>query len=263
MEALEKRISELEEQVQTNLRSDLTAAADSNNGDLYPSYIVREPEDCAEILANNPDAETGIHTINVGDYINKRMISVWCDLHRDGGGWTVFQRRLDGSIDFYRNWEAYADGFGSVDHEHWLGNDNLHYITSKKNYEMRVDLESFDNETRYAQYTTFRVNSACDEYRMTIDGYNGTAGDSMEYHNNMMFTTFDRPNNPYPQNCALPNLGHGAWWYKTCAQSNLNSRWVENGWGSWSNVIWDTWLGWRCLRETTMRIRPALLTCPK
>ena len=34
----------------------------------------------------------------------------------------VIQRRYNGEINFYRNWNDYKYGFGSVDNEIWLGN---------------------------------------------------------------------------------------------------------------------------------------------
>jgi len=38
-------------------------------------------------------------------------VSVFCDMTH--GGWTVIQRRLNGSVDFYRSWNDYRRGFGS------------------------------------------------------------------------------------------------------------------------------------------------------
>ena len=103
-----------------------------------------------------------------------------CDTTTDGGGWTVFQRRLNGSLDFYRGWESYKNGFGDLNGEFWLGNDNLHRLTAADDVILRVDLEDFDGNTAYAEYTTFKVANEADKYRILFEGYNGTAGDSMQ-----------------------------------------------------------------------------------
>ena len=107
---------------------------------------------------------------------------VLCDMTTDGGGWTVFQRRLDGSVDFYRGWKSYKNGFGNPNGEVWLGNDNLHRLTAAGDVTLRVELEDFGGDSRYAEYTTFKVADEGDKYRLLIGGYSGTAGDSAYFH---------------------------------------------------------------------------------
>lgn len=97
----------------------------------------------------------------------------------DGGGWTTFQRRMDGSVDFFLDWASYKKGFGNLRGEFWLGNDNLHRLTASANMVLRFDMEDYEGERRYAEYTTFSVANESDNYRLTIDGYQGTAEDSL------------------------------------------------------------------------------------
>lgn len=42
------------------------------------------------------------------------MSDVFCDQTTTGGGWTVFQKRLDGSVNFYRGWADNKNGFGNL-----------------------------------------------------------------------------------------------------------------------------------------------------
>ena len=106
-------------------------------------------------------------------------MQVLCDMTTNGGGWTVFQRRLNGSVDFYRDWSSYKNGFGDLHGEFWLGNDNLHRLTAAGSVSLRVDLEDFEGNIRYAEYATFKVADQADKYRIVISGYSGTAGDSL------------------------------------------------------------------------------------
>ena len=111
-----------------------------------------------------------------------KPIRVLCDMTTDGGGWTVFQRRMDGSVHFYRDWKSYKEGFGSLSGEFWLGNDNLHRLTNANDVMLRVDLEDFEGSITFAEYNTFKVAHEADYYRLTLEEYSGTAGDSFTYH---------------------------------------------------------------------------------
>ena len=90
-----------------------------------------------------------------------------------GGGWTLFQRRIDGSVDFYLDWKNYTEGFGNLSGEFWLGLNKIHRLSMSGQNVLRVDLEDFENETRYAEYTTFAVANEIDKYRLTARGYSG------------------------------------------------------------------------------------------
>ena len=90
-------------------------------------------------------------------------------------GWTVIQRRADGSVDFYRNWNDYKVGFGrSLYGEFWLGNDKIQRIVSgKKRQIIRFDLQDWKGDTRYAQYASFSIGSEDNKYKLSVTGYSG------------------------------------------------------------------------------------------
>ena len=101
---------------------------------------------------------------------------VFCDQTTAGGGWTVFQKRIDGSVDFNLNWSDYKHGFGDLNGEFWLGLERIHRLTSDNNSMLRVDMEDFEGESGYAEYSLFGVRSEHDKYQLILGSYN-TAGD--------------------------------------------------------------------------------------
>ncbi len=91
-----------------------------------------------------------------------------------GRGWTIFQRRVDGSVDFYRNWTDYKNGFGSLTGEFWLGLDKIHRLaSSEQNHTLRVDLATFENEIAYAVYQSFSVGNETEGYILNFGNYTG------------------------------------------------------------------------------------------
>ncbi|XP_029470531.1 fibrinogen C domain-containing protein 1 [Rhinatrema bivittatum] len=216
------------------------------------------PRDCYDIYVNGQQ-DDGIYSIFPTHYPSG--LQVFCDMSTDGGGWTVIQRREDGSVNFFRGWEAYRDGFGRLTGELWLGLKKIHILTIQGNYELRVDLEDFENSTTFAHYGTFgvglfSVDPEEDGYPLTIADYSGTAGDSLLKHSGMKFTTKDVDNDHSDNNCAA--FYHGAWWYRNCHASNLNGQYLKGQHTSYADGIeWSSWTGWQySLKFTEMKIRP-------
>ena len=98
---------------------------------------------------------------------------VFCDQKTTGGGWTVFQKRLDGSVDFYRYWDDYKNGFGNLNGEFWLGLDKIYRLTEKKRNRLRVDLEETTGYTAYAEYDMFAVTNEATKYKLILGNYSG------------------------------------------------------------------------------------------
>ncbi|XP_071980915.1 tenascin-X-like isoform X3 [Engystomops pustulosus] len=208
------------------------------------------PRDCWEQRMNGA-VQNGTFTIYLGGD-REKALTVFCDMESDGGGWMVFQRRMDGSTDFYRDWDDYKNGFGNQTSEFWLGNIALHQITSSGSYELRVDLRAGE-ETAYAFYDDFRVEAEKEQFRLRLGQYRGTAGDSMSYHNNMMFSTRDRDTQRRILPCAMSY--RGAWWYRNCHYANLNGLYNNNK--DHQGVNWKTWKGFEfSIPFTEMKLRP-------
>ncbi|XP_053551934.1 ficolin-1-B [Bombina bombina] len=74
---------------------------DSGKQDFYTSRDCKELKEQGSVLSDwytiYPDG--------------KEPLKVMCDMHTDGGGWIVFQRRQDGSVYFFRDWKSYKMGF--------------------------------------------------------------------------------------------------------------------------------------------------------
>ncbi|XP_043386013.1 tenascin isoform X6 [Chelonia mydas] len=227
------------------LKSKIIQTIFTTTGLLYPY-----PKDCSQVLLNG-ESTSGLYTI----YMNgnkSQSVEVYCDMTSDGGGWIVFLRRHNGKEDFYRNWRTYTAGFGDPKDEFWIGLETLHKITSQGQYELRVDLRD-KGETAYALYDRFSVGDSKTRYRLKVDGYSGTAGDSMIYHNGRSFSTFDKDNDAAITNCALSYKG--AFWYKNCHRVNLMGRYGDNSHSQ--GVNWFHWKGHEySIQFAEMKLRP-------
>ncbi|XP_078603558.1 microfibril-associated glycoprotein 4-like [Branchiostoma floridae x Branchiostoma japonicum] len=214
---------------------------------------VTGPCSCQEILQSGHDT-SGVYLIYPAGVISP--IHVYCDMDTDGGGWTVFQRRQDGSVDFYLDWQAYKTGFGDLRGEFWLGNENLYHLAAQGGYELRVDLEDFEGNSAFAKYDNFRVEDEGHKYRLTLGTYSGTAGDGMTRASSMFFSTKDRDNDIAGGHCSQEYKG--GWWYEQCHSANLNGLYHAGAHQSYADgVNWGHWTGNNySLKHTEMKIRP-------
>lgn len=170
-------------------------------------------------------------------------MKVYCDQKTMGGGWTVIQRRHDGSENFNRMWNDYKHGFGSIEGEFWLGNDQIHGLTNvPRNAQLLINMriKGPKKERVYAKFNVFGVGDESSGYKLTLQGASGNATHNhFGYQTNMKFSTPDRDNDIYAGNCAIKNKS--GWWYTNwrCFQTDLNGPYVF-GQDNTAAIYWNS-----------------------
>nr|KAF6267302.1 angiopoietin 4 [Myotis myotis] len=220
-----------------------------------PLAAERVFQDCAEIQSFGANT-SGVYTIHVANVTEPRK--VFCDMEANGGGWTLIQRRANGSVNFQRNWKDYKQGFGDLAGEHWLGNELVHHLTSRAAYSLRVELQDWEGNEAYAQYERFQLGSEGQLYRLSLSGYSGSAGPqsslALEGTN---FSTRDADNDNCLCKCA--QMLSGGWWFDACGLSNLNGIYYPAGrhLRKLNGIRWHYFQGPSySLRATRMMVRP-------
>ncbi|XP_038647970.1 fibrinogen alpha chain isoform X2 [Scyliorhinus canicula] len=195
-------------------------------------------KDCDDIIQKHAlGDEDGLFKIKPAGSAN--VVTVYCDQRTRLGGWVLVQQRMGGSVQFNRSWDEYKRGFGSIDDQGrgdvWLGNDILHLLTQKESV-LRVELEDWSGNEVFAEYAV-TVGSESESYVLNIANYVGNAGDALitglsldrehTSHVNMKFSTYDRDNDKWEENCA--QFYGGGWWYNSCLSANLNGIYYHGG----------------------------------
>ncbi|XP_070572212.1 fibrinogen-like protein 1 [Ptychodera flava] len=253
---LENRVEKLVEEV-TALRLAVSRIVSDGPKEKDSRYL-----DCQDVF-NAGLTSKGQYTI--WPATSPKPISVYCEMD-DGKGWTVFQRRLDGSVDFNRLWLGYKEGFGDLSAEHWLGNDNLFYLTSgKRSYELCIVVTDWSGKSFTAVYSDFKVGGPTSMYKLTLGEFmGGSAGDSLlhisskfKVHHGQQFSTEDMDNDSHSGNCA--QVYHSGWWFSSCFTSNLNGVYQSSSVlnEDWNGIIWSTLNGHYSYKSSVMKIRPS------
>ncbi|XP_067939037.1 ficolin-2-like [Watersipora subatra] len=97
---------------------------------------------------------------------SKTPFSVWCDFFH-GHGWTVIQKRFDGSVDFFRDWLSYKKGFGNITGEYWLGLDKIHALT-QTNRRLKILVKAADGTLQSGTWSSFLIGSEGDNYKLSV-----------------------------------------------------------------------------------------------
>ena len=179
---------------------------------------------CCELKFISSDyGPSGVYRMSRGAFGSE--FNVYCDLDTDGGGWIVIQRnKKDSSVNFNRNWVDYEKGFGDLNTEFWYGLEEIHCLTQRGQWEMRVDYQFTNNKSLfYLHYNEFSVGSASEEYPLTIGGFTGVGTNWFASHNGMKFSTPDNDNDNYNGNCAA-SYKSGWWYYHNCHRINTNRQ---------------------------------------
>ena len=187
-------------------------------GKVYYDDDVNTPHSsmfgCNELLETG--FESGIYTIFPSGF--PEGLRVYCDMTTTGGGWIVIQRRLDGSVGFYRDWADYRAGFGNLAGEFWLGNDNLRALTeSEGTWQFRAEIEDWNGAKLWSESGVFRVHGE----NFTVHSDTETGSRIFSVQDGMLFSTRDRDND-VNSNGHCAQLQKGGWWYSNCYNANLN-----------------------------------------
>ncbi|XP_061190658.1 techylectin-5B-like [Saccostrea echinata] len=194
------------------------------------------PRDCKDVKEAGQNS-SGVYEIFPHGNISS-PVRVECDMETLDSAWTVIQKRVNGSLSFYRAWDEYKNGFGAPEQDIWIGNDVIHQLTKGNDSSLYVSITLVNDTTLYELYNRFSVSDEEENYQLFLGGpATGTLGDRMfntgdpNYYDlsGMSFTTWDRDNDRSVVNCAS-NSGKGGWWFNSCYYGFLNGPWNSTDW---------------------------------
>merc|ERR1712061_579250 len=180
--------------------------------------IKSQPIEVIEMISNLSSS----NTLDILPRLENKMLCT-------GRAWSglVLVRKEVGNPPFYfdKTYAEYKRGFAS-NGESWIGLDNLHRVTSQKDFSMKITMTDFDGKKYHAVWNQFKVGPEEDGYRLTVGSFNeaeSTLGDSMiSKHNGMKFSTKDRDQDVGSGNCAASQTG--GWWWNNCGRAHLTGQ---------------------------------------
>uniref|UniRef100_A0A8C4TIF2 Angiopoietin-like 4 n=1 Tax=Erpetoichthys calabaricus TaxID=27687 RepID=A0A8C4TIF2_ERPCA len=214
--------------------------------------------DCHDLFLKG-ERQSGLYAIQP---VNSQPFQAYCEM--TDGGWTVIQRRRDGSVDFDQLWQDYKNGFGDFNGEFWLGLERIRALTQQGGYVLHIELKDWSDQTQFIEFP-FSLGGENTSYSLYVQGVaTGSVENALTNDlTGVPFSTRDRDNDLKQDiNCAK-HLS-GGWWFSNCGRANLNgkyfSRIPRQRHERKQGVFWKTWRGrYYPLKSTLMKIAPAEL----
>ncbi|NWR81477.1 ANGL4 protein, partial [Centropus unirufus] len=222
------------------------------------SQNAKLPEDCHQLFLAGQQS-SGVFQVQPA---GSQPFKVYCDMTTEGG-WTVIQRRTDGSVDFDRLWDAYKNGFGDLHGDFWLGLDKIHHIVQEGRYNLLIELEDWEGNSQVVQFV-FSLGGETTAYMLNLLGpLSGELENAIGDFRQLPFSTRDRDHDLKADTNCAKHLS-GGWWFSTCGHANLNGKYFRSiprqRHERKQGIFWKTWKGrYYPLKSTTMKIQPAAL----
>ncbi|KFQ46851.1 Angiopoietin-related protein 4, partial [Nestor notabilis] len=216
------------------------------------------PEDCHQLFLAGQQS-SGVFQVQPA---GSQPFKVYCDMTAEGG-WTVIQRRTDGSVDFDQLWDAYKNGFGDLRGDFWLGLEKIHRLVQEGRYNLLIELEDWEGNSQVVQFV-FSLGGESTAYMLNLLGpLSGELENAIGDFRQLPFSTRDRDHDLKADTNCAKHLS-GGWWFSTCGHANLNGKYFRSiprqRHERKQGIFWKTWKGRDYpLKSTTMKIQPAAL----
>ena len=195
------------------------------------------PSDCFDLNCYGlSEGKDGPHTIYPVSP-NLKPFNVSCDQETDGGGWIMYQRRVNGTENFTRTWEEYKHGFGNKGGnatELWLGNENVYQLVKSyaaKGVTLRIEVDAFDGAQGWIEASNFTLDNEALQYGIDWNSCTSSSGRSIcaawVEHQKRPFKTFDKVSG---QQACLDEF-RGGWWYashRRCGRVFINGEYLNS-----------------------------------
>lgn len=217
--------------------------------------IPQNRSSCEELISDGV-TQSGVFTL----VIDNKTVDVYCDMKKEGGGWTVLQRRgqYGATNDFFdKNWETYKLGFGNLTQDLWVGLEYWNKMTASKPQQMLVTLQSKAGLVAEIVVNDLSIGDEQNQYSLnftTVEAEDDM-GKSLIYHKTAKFSTPLNDNDSSIGNCAEKH--RAGWWFVNCREAALTLTASGDGGMAWygsSKTSGEDWI-WSEMKIRSMARR--------